>query len=340
MDAPMRILNRPIPRTPAGASRTVLGLLSIAHAFVLTGFLAGCAAERDPRDLLVPARVGVPVVDAVLVVDKRMPAVYLTRTVQPGVTFDTANAIIPGATVRIDNLDTGESVAYSYSEPSARYLPLGMEVPYVRPETTYRLTAVLPSGDELRATTRTPPAFRVDDWVVLENDGETLRQTLRRFEDLPIADSVYHAPDNQIEYSSGLLQALLDRPDVPAFQVGLSSLDLDSDFVIDPDFFEEEDFEELDRISSSPPLVVEDGVLRLPWFAIFFEGRYLIKVFAMDRNWFDAARSIPELSQGGPGFGGNAGDDFSWPIFHVEGGIGLFGSASVDSIGFVIHPRP
>jgi hypothetical protein len=122
--------------------------------------------------------------------------------------------------------------------------------------------------------------------------------------------------------------------------VGLYSLDLDSDFVIDPDFFEEEDFDELDRISSSPPLVVDDGTLRLPWFAIFFAGRYVVKVFAMDRNWFDAARSIPELNQGGPGFGGNAGDDFSWPIFHIEGGIGLFGSAAVDSIGFVIHPRP
>lgn len=306
----------------------------------LIAFLVGCSAERDPRDLLVPGGVGVPVVDAMLLVDKKMPEIYLTRTVQPGVTFDTANALITNATVRIDNLDSEETVSYLYAPKSGRYLPQGDEIPRVQPQTTYRLTATFPSGEMLHATTRTPPAFRVDDWVVLENDGETLRQTLRRFDDLPFPDSVYRAPDNQLAYTVGLLQAQIDRPDVPAFQVGLNSLDLDSDFVIDPDFFEEEDFEELDRISSSPPLVVDDGTLRLPWFAIFFAGRYVVKVFAMDRNWFDAARSIPELSQGGPGFGGNAGDDFSWPIFHVEGGIGLFGSAAVDSIGFVIHPRP
>ena len=310
------------------------------RALVLIPLLAACSAERDPRDLLVPGRVGVPVVDAMLLVGSPMPEIYLTRTVQPGVTFDTANALIANATVRIDNLDSAESVTYAYAPKSGRYLPQGDDVPHVQAQTTYRLTAVLLSGEEIRATTRTPPAFRVDDWVVLEDDGETLRQTLRRFDDLPIADSVYYAPDNQIDYSDGFLQAQIDRPEVPAFQVGLSSLDLDSDFVIDPDFFEEEDFEELDRISSSPPLTVEDGTLRLPWFAIFFAGRYVVKVFAMDRNWFDAARSIPELNQGGPGFGGNAGDDFSWPIFHIEGGIGLFGSAAVDSIGFVIHPRP
>lgn len=283
-----------------------------------------------------------PVVDAVLLVGEPMPDIYLTRTVQPGATFDTSNALIPDATVRIENLSPGGDVlAYSYRSESGRYtpdLPKGETRPLVAEDTEYRLIADLPSGEAIHATTRTPSRFRVDDWVVLENDGETLRKTLRRFRDMESPDSVYNDPNNQLDYSDGLLQARIDRPDVPAFQVGLSSLDLDSDFVIDPDFFEEEDFEELDRISSSPPLVAEDGILRMPWFAIYFAGRYVVKVYAMDRNWFDAARSIPELNQGGPGFGGNAGDNFEWPIFHIEGGIGLFGSAAVDSIGFVIHP--
>ena len=110
--------------------------------------------------------------------------------------------------------------------------------------------------------------------------------------------------------------------------------------MIDPDFFEDEDFESLDRFTSSPPLEALDGEVRLPWFAIFFEGRYKVKVYAIDRNWFDLVRSSPDLSGGGPGFGGNAGDNFEAPIFHVEGGIGLFGSAAVDSIGFYIEPLP
>jgi hypothetical protein len=59
----------------------------------------------------------------------------------------------------------------------------------------------------------------------------------------------------------------------------------------------------------------------------------------MDRNWFDLARTDPVLGGGGGGFGfgGATGDATEPPIFHVEGGIGLFGSMSSDSIGFYVH---
>jgi D-alanyl-D-alanine dipeptidase len=57
--------------------------------------------------------------------------------------------------------------------------------------------------------------------------------------------------------------------------VAIFSLDEGSDFVIDPDFFDEADFEDLDRVNYSPPLGGIGGNLRLPWFAIFFEGRYI-----------------------------------------------------------------
>ena len=57
----------------------------------------------------------------------------------------------------------------------------------------------------------------------------------------------------------------------------------------------------------------------------------------MDRNWFDLVRTQPE-GGGGFGFGGNFGEGVDPPLFHVQGGIGLFGSASVDSTGFRINP--
>ena len=81
-----------------------------------------------------------------------------------------------------------------------------------------------------------------------------------------------------------------------------------------------------------------DGRVRLPWFGIYFEGRHHYKVYAVDRNWYDLVRTTPQTG-GGLGFGGNAGDGVEPPIFHVEGGIGLFGSASVDSVGFFILPQ-
>jgi hypothetical protein len=189
----------------------------------------------------------------------------------------------------------------------------------------------------VNAVTRTPPRFPETEWIVLDSDEETVLRRLQTFDSA--GEMVYEARQNQLVYSEGLLEARFTRPDVPAFQVGIRSLDLDSDFVIDPDFFEEEDFEDLERSVSSPVLVADDGSLRLPWLAVYFEGRYKVRVFALDRNWYDLIRSSRELGGGDFGFGGNLGDDFEKPIFRVEGGIGLFGSASVDSIGFFIRPR-
>ena len=68
-------------------------------------------------------------------------------------------------------------------------------------------------------------------------------------------------------------------------------------------------------------------------------GRYDYKVFTVDQNWYDLVRTTPQ-TDGGLGFGGNAGDGQENPLFRVQGGIGLFGSASVDSVGFYILPSP
>ena len=69
--------------------------------------------------------------------------------------------------------------------------------------------------------------------------------------------------------------------------------------------------------SNSPPLEPRDGTVRLPWLAILFEGRYVLKVWSMDANWFDLARTDPALGAGGAGFGGQAGDSFERPIFDL-----------------------
>ena len=62
----------------------------------------------------------------------------------------------------------------------------------------------------------------------------------------------------------------------------------------------------------------------------------LFKVYALDQNWYDYTRTNNE---DGGFFGGLIGDNFERPIFNIEGGIGLFGSAAVDSIGFFVQPR-
>ncbi|MEZ4647296.1 MAG: DUF4249 family protein [Candidatus Eisenbacteria bacterium] len=330
----------PIPIRIPTRSLDVCGF--VVGALVLLG-LASCSTDRDPNDLLVPRDVGVLTIDAVLTVSKPFPPMRISRTGSPSEPFDVGDVLRADdiAEIRIRNDDSSVIVRYTYDTAgnSGFWVPTSGDSQYrVEPDTRYELIVKTEAAELLRATTITPPPFHVEDWVILDEAGQEVVRQLTTFDDVGDPAEVFRA--NEIVYATGLLEARFDRPDVPAFEVGIFSLDLGSDYVIDPDFFDEEDFESLDRVGSSPPIESNDGTLRLPWFAIFFEGRYSIKIYAMDQNWYDLARSAPGFGDGSPGFGGQAGDDFERPIFHVEGGIGLFGSTSVDSIGFDVQPRP
>lgn len=315
-----------------------MNLLRILLLFWLVA-VASCSTDREPGELFAPGEVNVLVVDAVLIVGEPFPPVLLSRTQAPDAAFDLDAARVSGASVSINGSD-GSTQSYIERTPGVywhRSTTLPPEMILVRPSTTYRLEVRTAEGEFLTALTTTPAAFSVRDWLLLDEMGETVLRRLSTFSEH--GDTLYARPENQLVYTRGLLEARFAREGYVGFQIGLSSIDRDSPFVIDPDFFEDEDFEDLQRNISSPAFDAEDGTVRLPWFAIFFEGRYVTRIFALDRNWYDLARSLPGLGGEGPGFGGQAGDDFDRPLFHVEGGIGLFGSAAVDSVGFTILPR-
>jgi hypothetical protein len=309
-------------RTPAPALRLVLVLLAAA----------GCG-ERVVYD---DREAGIPVVDAILLVGRPLPSVFLSRALAPDIAYDSAQAALAGAQLTVTR-GSASFVYVEHPDTSGRYDPVAPEA--VQPNARYALRAVLPGGAELAAVTTTPAAFEVTDWLLLDPETLAIRRDFLTFEEA--GDSVFTAPENQIVYLDGLLEARFAPPDgAGRYQVGIRSLDENSPFVIDADFLDEEDYEDFERNVGSPALEATDGFVRLPWFAIFFAGRHKIDVFSVDENWFDLVRSAPEVIGGaGPAVGGNAGDGFERPIFHVEGGIGLFGSASVDSIGFVILPR-
>lgn len=298
----------------------------------------GCSTDRAPGDFYAPSDVGTLVVDAVLQVGKPAPNVILSRTISPDQDFFRNLTAEVGASVRVEA--PGQQLfVYQPGAVAGVYEPsfIGGS-PIIQPNLTYNLQVTASNGEVVRATTTTPPVLDIDTWLLLDQTGQNVRRILQTFD--TEGDSVYFHPDNQLVYSDGLLEAQFTPVGVAAYQVGLFSLDWDSDFVIDPDFFDDEDFEDLERYISSPLFEAIDGKIRLPWFAIYYAERYKFRIYAVDRNWFDLVRSTPEFSAGGAGFGGNLGDDFERPIFHVEGGIGLFGSGSADSVGVFILPRP
>lgn len=293
---------------------------------------AGCTPDRDPASLFAPGQVDVPVVDALLVVGRPLPEIRLSRTVRPDERYFFDRAAIRGADVAVA-IAGAEVVPYAEVQPGV-YVPDVDEPPLVAPATMYELRVTTDLGERIGAVTTTPGPLVIAEWVLLDRAGLGIQRTLRTFAEL--GEDVFDAPENRLVYTEGILEGRLVAPEAAGTQVAVASLDLDADFVIDVPFLDDEDLAELNRSGSSPALALDTEAVRLPWFAIYWEGRHVLRVLLLDRNAFDLVRTSP---QGGSfELGGNAGDGFERPIFRLDGAIGLFGSAAMDSIGFRIAP--
>ena len=301
---------------------------------VIAAFIIACAPEREPGELIGATAEDEVIVDGVLIVGQKLPDLFVRRTLSLNQRHTREAAGILDAEVRV--LQGSQEFAYAAdADWAGRYLP-PLDAPLVEPQTEYALE-VLVGAKQVRAHTTTPERIQVRETVLIDEKTSAILRTLKSFAE--VGDAVYEAPENQLTHSEGFLEIRLAPSPLEIYQVALFSQDRDSEFVINDDFIDSEEEKEEFRNGSSPPLAVRDGIVRLPWFAVVFAGRYLTKVYALDQNWFDYTRSNPQ--EGGGNFaGGLIGDNFERPLFHVEGGIGLFGSASVDSVGFFVLPRP
>ncbi len=292
--------------------------------------LGACSPERSDEELFAPGGLGIPVVDGILTVGQPFGDIFLSETMSPDQPFSRARAGIVNADVVVEG--AGLTIQY-VSFDAGRYRPGPLLI--VQPSTTYRLRAVLSDGRIVTASTTTPPRLDVREWVLLDDASGDLIRVLSTYEEH--GDSVYAQPENQLIYPQDTLAARLEDQGAAGYQIGLFNLESDSPLLIDTDFLDEEDLDNFTRSNSSPPLTYEP-TLRIPWLAIYYAGRYTLRVVSLDRNWYDIVRTDPTLGNGGIGFGGEAGDTSTRPIFHVEGGVGVFGSVSSDSVGFTVHP--
>jgi len=298
-------------------------------AGVLALLIAACT-DREPGSLFAPDA-GTLVVNATLVAGQGLPPLFLTETVVPDRPLTQLSSVtVRGAIVTVSN----RSMSLTYQEDASGVYWPPPGAPRVRHATTYYLHVVAPDGREVRAATTTPDSFVVDRWVLLDDSGSRVIRELKPFTDFTDPDSAFIHPDNQLVYTQGLLEARFRRGAETGYQVGLFAL---ADTLVrtnDTDLIDDED---LDRDVASNAIEALEGRIRLPWFAVLWEGHYMTRIYRVDLNWYDYVRSV---GFGGFGFGGNAGDNFETPIFHVDGGIGLFGSAAQDSVGFNVLPRP
>ena len=289
--------------------------------------------ERESDEIFAPSEDNVVVVEAVLFVDAPLPSVQLRRTVAPGDPYSAAAAAMTEAHVSIV---VGGAVYAYRPDPTAagRYLP-PEGAPTVEPGTIYELRVETEGEPLVRATTQTPPRMRVGEVVLLDDEREAgeYREVgrLRLFSE---TEDVYQAPENQLEYTQVIMEAHLEQDgEAASYQFGVTNLEPNSPLLIDSDWIEEEEF---DRRETSPLLRSEDGAIYVPWEGIYFAGRHLIKLYAVDENWYDLVRTD---NVGSEREGGEAGQGFQRPLFHVENGIGLFASACIDSFGFFVRPK-
>lgn len=280
---------------------------SVLTAAMLAGLAAypGCSGERDPASLFGPAENVAVVVDAVLYVDRPLPEILVTRTRAANIAFVEESTAVNDAEVTV--IQGLAEYKYESVGHLGRYLP-PPDAPEVRPKTEYRLR-VRALGREVRGVTVTPDRMEIDEIAILE---ETSMEVQGRLDPEP-------GRRNEVVYREGLIEVRFDPLDVEAYQV----------VVLEGGYAED----------GSPPLKAPDGRLRLPWFAIGETGEHEVEVYALDRNLFDFLRSVEASGEDAFGFGRLAGDTFERPVFNLDGGIGVFGSASVDTFGFVVLPE-
>lgn len=304
--------------------------------FFIALCLMACSAERQPGDFFGAVdEDSAWVVDGVLLVDQPLPPVFVRRVLPANQLYRQTAAGVADARVQI--VQGSQVFEYAADEDSpGRYVPPPATA-QVEAQTEYRLEVEV-EGKKVQAQTTTPDRVRVREMVLVDEETLEVLRALKTFAEA--GDEVYTAPENELVYREDLLEIRLETAAVDAYQLGMFALDdslksLDDDIL---DFFDENDPEVL-RANPSPPLSVSDGIVRMPWLAVLFAGRTMVKVYALDHNWFEYARSSSDRQEQGGFAGGLAGENFERPFFEVEGGIGLFGSASVDSVGFSVVPR-
>ena len=299
--------------------------------------LVGCEAERDPSSLFGPDASGVLVVDALLIVDQPLPRVLISETVKANVgSFGRWEASVDDAEVVITQGERTFLYSPGFAAGYYYYMP-PPNAPLVLPNTTYNLR-VRSQGREATAQTITPGRFDIREAALLDDETLEVIRPLNRYED-------GNVQENRVVYQEGLLEMRFDPLPASGYHIAIESLDPESDFVVYSDLVDEDERAGFERYGSSPAFEATDGIVRFPWFAVAYAGPHVIRIYAVDKNWFDLIRSVPEFFQDdddGNAFqpGGLAGDNFERPLFNVDGGIGIFGSASVDSVGFVVLPRP
>lgn len=270
------------------------------------------------------------VVESYLVANRQLPQVRLSTTVPANQFYDFEEAAINDAIVEVRLLETGpesnveQSFTYSISDPGIYQADQNHAV---LPERTYQLHISFPGSDDvITAYTIIPGSFEILGGVaesVVYQSSEQLEITL--------SESSYPGRQNIFVFN-----AISFEPDAE---------DLTPLYA---DFFRESDNPEEDLIlfSNNSSGIINEGnfennpdgsvTIKYPWIGIAFYGVNDIVANTLDDNVYDFVRS-QQVQLGGstlsPG-------EIQNVIYHVQGGIGIFGSLASDTVTTNVERNP
>lgn len=258
------------------------------------------------------------VVESYLVAGRVLPELSVSVTQPVTEFYDPVQSVVTNAIAEVTLLDESrnpiESFRYRYDPDGNHYLP---EIDHiVQARGLYQLTVRFPDRSEIvQAITRVPDQVRVvgevPDFVIYQSQNQ-----------LEITINEPSQTDGQnVFVFSGIALEPFEENLTPFYKAN----------------FEDENIELEDVIINSSGLLNEgnfvvnpDGTitLRFPWLGVAFYGDTDVVTTAVDRNVADLVRS-QQVQLGGstlsPGEIPNL-------IYNVEGGIGVFGSVTSDTV--------
>ncbi len=295
-------------------------LLKIA-SLLLAIFMASCElyTQDDYQELVV--------LESYLTATRSLPQVKISTTVPAGSEYSFSDTGLNQAVVQISRLnehgDPDEVFGYYPTPENGIYLPIN-ETYRVQAKTTYRIDIAFNNrDDELSAVTTVPDQVRV-----INDIPESVIYQSEKQLSLILAPTETIQTQNVYVFNTIALQPSYENL-TPFYRSVIDNED-------DPDIAQ--------YIRNSSGLINEgnfdinaDGTIRLrfPWIGVAFFGDNQVVTLSVDQNLADFVRS-QEVQLGGstlsPGEIPNL-------IYHVNGGIGIFGSTSSDTIQTRFNPQ-
>ncbi|MHB1051006.1 MAG: DUF4249 family protein [Bacteroidota bacterium] len=275
-------------------------IVSSILLFLIT--LYGCSDTTGPT-----AYKQEVVVNALIYAGRTIDTVKIQWTGDVAKFYDPAQYAIPGAVVKVSGIGFlfEDSLVYDPLNPGRYYSTDPTKI--IEATKSYRLYIQTPDGRVITGETTVPDTFRIT------------------FSTLSAGDTVTYdpyAPLHLVEWSPSRFHGTY-LPTVES---------LDPNAALIPKFFER------DTINNPKPqkigyrigLPKEQTNTILPWLFLTYFGTTAIDIYAIDENYNDF------LSQLIPAQGG----ELSEIRYRLNGGIGVFGSATQATGGFTIYLKP